>query len=131
MSDQTMSDREKDLTLLETFASSKRRSQTSFVLIVSCFAITFALSTVSSFLGNQISILVACLSVISAAFIIMQHNVIGPLVREIQRLRSELEPFRLPDDMLRLRQRREEMEEGKVVATERDTMIEYGNTEVI
>lgn len=85
-----MTDRDKDLALLALMGGGRRVSTASMLASLACTTVVVALALWSSIQGNSTLILVALLMSLTNVFLIIQHSVSGPLIREMQRLRDEL-----------------------------------------
>jgi len=86
-----MTDRDKDLALLELMGGGRRVSAATMLVSLACTAVVFGLAFWGSTQGNSTLILVALLMCIGNVLLIIQHSVSGPLIREIQRLRADLD----------------------------------------
>jgi hypothetical protein len=89
-----MSEREKDLSLLETFCTKKRLPGLGVIAITLCTVVIIGLAMWSSFLGSAYLIVVALLSCMSLILILIQYYVAGPLFREVQRLKEEIDSLK-------------------------------------
>ena len=86
-----MTEREKDLKRLELMSCGRQLSAAPILIILACTAVVFVIALVSSGQGNSTAILPALLMVVVNIFMIIQQFVARPLIREIQRLRADLE----------------------------------------
>ena len=86
-----MTDRDKDLVLLKSFGGERRLSGAIVGMILICTTVTFVLTFRSP---GSLSVLGAVLSTAVAVLIIIQYAVAGPLIRELARLRQELDQLK-------------------------------------
>lgn len=86
-----MTEREKDLKRLGLMGGGRQLSAAPILLILACTAVMFVLAYISSARGDSTLILIALLMTVGNVFMIIQYSVSGPLIREIQRLRADLE----------------------------------------
>ena len=86
-----MTDHDKDLALLKLMGGGRRVSTASLGVSLACTAVAFGLAFWSSTQGNSTLILVALLMFFANVFLIIQYSVSGPLIREMQRLRADLD----------------------------------------
>ena len=86
-----MSERERDLSLLETFCTKKRLPGLGVIAISLCTAAMIGLAFWSLFHGSASLILAVVLSCMGQTLILIQYYVAGPLFREVQRLREEID----------------------------------------
>lgn len=69
----------------------RQLSAAPILLILASTAVMFVLAFISSERGDSTPILIALLMTVGNVFMIIQYSVSGPLIREIQRLRADLE----------------------------------------
>jgi len=86
-----MTEREKDLKRLELMSCGQQLSAAPILIILACTAVIFVLAFSSSARGDSTLILVALLIAVGNIFIIIQQFLARPLIREIQRLRADLD----------------------------------------
>lgn len=93
-----MTDRDKDLARLELMVGARRVPGISVVATLACTGAMIVLAFISSQHGNSTLILVALLAALTSTGLVHQYYVYGPLFREMQRLRAELEELRGRND---------------------------------
>lgn len=86
-----MTDHGTDLARLNLMGGNREITLTHVLVISILTLIVFVLAFVSSTMGSSSLILVALAMSISCIFTIIQYSVSGPLHREVQRLREELD----------------------------------------
>lgn len=86
-----MTEREKDLKRLELMSCGRQLSAAPLLIILVSTAVVVVLALVSSSRGNSTLILPALLMVVANVFTIIQQFLARPLIREIQRLRADLD----------------------------------------
>ena len=89
-----MTDRDRDLKRLKLMGDGRRESAVPMLISLACTAMGVVLAFHSSTRGNCTLILVALLMSLSSVFMVIQYSVSGPLIREVQRLRAELDEVR-------------------------------------
>src|SRR5688572_12179809 len=89
-----MAERDDDLALLNQFAGKPPVSKGVVVSLLICAGLVWILATIISLLGLSTTIVVAFLLSVIALKAVLNYYVVGPLVRETQRLRAELEVLR-------------------------------------
>jgi len=92
-----MTDRETDLCRLKLMGGNREITPAHVVIMAVLTLIVFVLAAISSALGSSYLILAALGMSLSCVFTIVQYSVSGPLHREIQRLREELNELRKND----------------------------------
>jgi hypothetical protein len=89
-----MADRDDDLALLNQFAGEPPVSKGVVASLLICAGLVWILAAIISLLGISTTIVVAFLLSVIALKTVLNYYVVGPLVRETQRLRAELEVLR-------------------------------------
>lgn len=89
-----MSERDGDLALLRMFGGSKDLSQSKFLMSVGAWLFLGILGSVSASLGKHNMIFIASISWPMVLLVCIQYYLVGPLCREIKRLRYELDMLR-------------------------------------
>lgn len=89
-----MTEREKDLKRLDLFICGRPLPAVCILIIMVCTVTMFVMASNVAARGDSTLILPALLSIVAIAFMVIQHFMAGPLIREVQRLRADLEEFR-------------------------------------
>ena len=93
-----MTDRDKDLAALAVMGGARRIPGRGVVASLVCAGFVMFLAFMSPPQGQARLILVALLMALGSMGMVIQYCVSGPLMRELQRLRAELDELRGHDD---------------------------------